>query len=243
MNHHNCEKCKIIINKKYIDLNFNPYNHYLFCKKCLKEIKVCSRTKSKKIFVLTDQELNKLKTIYLQNNTDHIFYLYDDVYEIVIEKYGSFENYKNQIQEKNKEKEIKLKKINDLKQNRENELKKELSLNKLEFKKYGDCYSYINYGKPCLKTVINNELHKNKIQNKRRIELALRLEKYDIPLDETLKGCYEYINGIDTDNIDDIVEQIKIEYMIKHNKDINQIFKIYNKDNHIKIKKYNIASK
>jgi hypothetical protein len=35
-------------------------------------------------------------------------------------------------------------------------------LNKLDFKNYGDCYSYIHYNVPDLETVLKNELTKLK---------------------------------------------------------------------------------
>ena len=35
----------------------------------------------------------------------------------------------------------------------------------LEFNNFGDCYSYINYGKPSIDEIINKELEKNNIKN------------------------------------------------------------------------------
>ena len=231
-----CDGCSLIINEKYIDNNFNPKKNYIYCRKCIIDIKACSKSKSKKIFMLSDKDIANLKTIYLNNNTDHVFYLYDDIYNVVINKYGSFENYKEEVEQKKQTKAIKIKKSNELKLKREKELKKELMMNKLEYKKYGNCYSYVNYGKPDIKTVIKEELEKEMIKNDRRIELAEKLDKYNIKLDENLKTCYEYINGLDNESINEKIESIQLEYKIKHEKDIDIRYKLYSDDNSIKIK-------
>ena len=228
--------CSLIINKKYIDNNFNSKNHYIYCQKCIKNIKVCSKSKLKKIFMLSDKDILNEKTIYLKNNTDGMFYLYDDIYNIVLNKYGSFENYKDTIEQKKKNRDVKIKKGNELKLQREKELKKELMMNKLEYKKYGDCYSYVNYGKPDIKTVIKRELEKEIVKNNRRIELAQELSKYSIKLDENLKTCYEYINGIDSESIYEKIDLIRLEHRIRNEKDINIQYKLCNDNNNIKIK-------
>ena len=100
--------------------------------------------------------------------------------------------------------------------------------NKLEFKNYGDAYSYIHYGKPSLENIINDELDKNKQKNTRRMMLAKELHKLNIPLDETLNSCYEYINNINNKPIEDVVRHIEIENFLKHKTNYNELRKKYN---------------
>jgi len=98
--------------------------------------------------------------------------------------------------------------------NREQEIKEVFKLNKLEFKNYGEVYSYINYGKPDIETIIKNELTKLADKNKRRLELSNELNKLNIPFDETFKACYEYINNIGTKDFTDIIRSIEIEHFL-----------------------------
>jgi len=223
-----CENCddikqKIIINNHYIKAK-----HYLFCKKCLRDMKICSKTKSKTIFCLIDDDIKNVKFIYLENNKTHQFYKYTDIETIVINKYGSFDNLQKIINTKNETKKIKNQKKEDTKTQREQKIKEMFQNNKLEFKNYGDAYSYIHYGKPALENVIQNELNKNKQKNNRRMMLAKELHKLNIPLDETLNSCYEYINNINNKPIEDVVRHIEIENFLKHKTDYDQLRKKYN---------------
>src|SRR5439155_1854984 len=185
MNLYYCEKCNNKISNFFPQNIINKYNYYFFCSKCLKILKVCSKSKCKKLFLLNNSDFKKLKIIYL-NNTQH-FFLYDDIKEIVLNKYGSFINLQNIINEKLIEKKLKIQKNNNLIADREQKLKESFQLNKLEFKNYGDCYSYIHYGEPTLEIVMENELKKINEKNSRRIILANELKKININLDESLK--------------------------------------------------------
>ena len=213
---YNCDNCNIKIIKFNIK-NYDINKHHLFCNKCIKMIKVCSKSKCKKVFLLNDKDFQNLKVIYLENN-NYSFYIYDDIKKIVINKYGSFNVLQDIILKKIAIKKETLKKQSNIRLERETQLKNALQLNKLEFKNCGNCYSYINYGTPDINTVISNELKKNMEKNNRRIILANKLKDLDIPLDESLKSCYEYINNLTTNNLYDIVKSIKIEHDIKYNK-------------------------
>lgn len=202
----NCEKCNNIV-----CVNINSNNFYFFCNKCIKSLKLCSKSNCKKLFMLNDSDLVNLKIIYL--NSNYNFYLYDDVYKIILTKYGSLDNLEYLIKNKRK-------KCNNIKVEREKILKEQLMLNKLEYKNYGDCYSYVNYGKPPIEQVLVNELEKLYEKNKRRLNLASELSKINMTLDETIKPCYEYINDlIPEKSIDDIVK--KIQFETKNNLVIN----------------------
>ena len=143
--------------------------------------------------------------------------MYDDIKQIIITKYGSLNNLKKILKEKKELKKKKLKKIENDKLEREIKIKELFELNKLEFKNYGDCYSYIHYGIPELNVVLTNELNKLKEQSKRQFILANRLYDIDIPFDEKFKSCYEYINNLNTNPLDDIIKAIKIEYNSNNN--------------------------
>ncbi|ARF09721.1 hypothetical protein Indivirus_2_100 [Indivirus ILV1] len=114
------------------------------------------------------------------------------------------------------------------KESREKEIKEIFKLNKLEFKNYGDIYSYINYGKPDINTIIQNTLSKLSEKNERRIRLSKELIELNIPYDETYKGCYEYINNIGTKEFIDIIRSIEVEHFLRTQTDYLQLRKKYN---------------
>jgi hypothetical protein len=179
-------------------------------------MEVCSKTKCKKIFLLTDNDIKNVKFIYLENNPTQQFYKFSDIKKVVLDKYGSFDNLQNIINQKNKYKESKHIKTKNIIAERETELKQLFELNKLEFKNYGDIYSYINYGKPALETVLENELSKLNNKNNRRIILANKLKTLNIRVDESLKSCYEFVNGLATKSLDEIVRCIEVESFLKN---------------------------
>lgn len=98
---------------------------------------------------------------------------------------------------------------------REKEIKEILKNNKLEFRNCGDIYSYINYGKPDIDTIINNKLEKLSEKNKRRNILSIELANKNLPYDETYKGCYEYVNDIGTKEFIDIIRSIEVEHFLR----------------------------
>ena len=123
---------------------------------------------------------------------------------------------------------------------REKKIREIFQFNKLEFKNFGDVYAYINYGKPDLETVVNNEIIKITNKHNRRIILANELKKLNILLDESLKSCYEYINEISTKPLDDVVRCIEIEYFLKHNTNYDKLLEKYDikKARELAIRKY-----
>ncbi len=114
------------------------------------------------------------------------------------------------------------------KEKRENEIKEIFKLNKLEFKNYGDVYSYINYGKPDIETVMKNTLLKLNEKNERRLKLSEELIKINIPYDETYKACYEYINNIGTKDFTDIIRNIEVEHFLRTQTNYLELRKKYN---------------
>lgn len=98
---------------------------------------------------------------------------------------------------------------------RKNEIQSLFSNNKLEFKNHGDCFLYINYGKPPIENILNDELEKIQTKNSRRMKLAKKLSDYDIEFEENNKLCYEYINNIGCNGINEIVRLMEIENFFK----------------------------
>lgn len=202
----NCDKCSIIVHK--INANINTDKYHILCKKCISEADICSKIKSKKLFMLSDNDIKDLKLIYVNGN--NTFFLFDDIKKIIDKKYGSYDNFKQIIDNKKKSLMAKINKSNEEKLQREIKLKELLLLNKLEFKNFGDCYSYINYGKPSLDDVINNELVKQSNKNMRRIKLSNELNKLNIQINENIKSCYDFINNLDGDcDLGNIINDIK----------------------------------
>jgi hypothetical protein len=233
-----CDNCKILLKNNFLYDHYKKDKHYLFCRICLKSLEICSKSRCKKLFLLIDSDLDSLKTIYLNNNQQ--FFIFNDVKTVILNKYGDLDNLQKILLVKKKNRELKLKKSSDNKSEREKKLKESLFLNKLEYKNYGDCYSFIHYGQPSLNTVIENELKKNINKNERRIELASELIKFNISLDETLTSCYEFINNLNSKSLDETIKSIQVEYFLKYDTEYEKLSRIYdsNKAQNIVIEKY-----
>jgi len=185
-------------------------DHYIYCKKCLQSLKVCSKTNAKTMFLLKDGDLAGLKNIYLEGS-NHVFYKYDDVEKLIVNKYGSTDNLKDIIAKRKEEYEARNVKKNKLKEERKQILKEAFLFNKLEFKNHGDCYSFVNYGKPSLDVVVNNEIMRVMERENRIKSLDAKLREKGLIYDETIGACYEYINCIGDRTLDETVKVIYIE--------------------------------
>ena len=109
--------------------------------------------------------------------------------------------------------------------NRKNCLIQALRDNKLEFKWYGDCYTYVMYDCPSLEEVINNELIRMHRKTKRKFKLASKLHKCNIVLDESLPSCYNYINNVGCKSLQEIVRDVEIEHFFKYKTDCDKLIK------------------
>lgn len=134
------------------------------------------------------------------------------------------ENEKNTIEKSNKEKKI---------IERKNKLIYEFNENKIGIptKFYGDIYSYVYYGKPSLKIIIKNEVNKISLKRRRRIKLNNELKKINIPLDESLVSCIDYINNKNNKSLSKIIRKIEIEYFLKYKTKIEEYKKIFDNEN------------
>ncbi len=223
---HKCDTCNIHIKVNLYDKN--KYLYYFFCCDCLKNIDVCSKKNCNKLFLLND-ELKNVKTIYLLNSSNK-FYLYDDIKPIVIGKYGSFDNLKKLLKERKINKKNKKCKLEIEKKIRENKLKELFALNKLDFKNYGDCYSYIHYNKPDLITVLNNELDKLKAYSIKQYIMLNDIDDNDKHLDEKVKSCYDYINDLKYNPFNDINKSI--QHDMHFNNDEYHLYENNTQQNH-----------
>lgn len=206
----NCDGCSN-------NIEFNEYRdrpvkdeHLLFCSDCTDNLKLCSHSKSKRLFCLKDDDLNKLQYLYINNPTNRQkFYLYSDVENIVILKYGSIDKLKKLLKQKEEEKVIRKKDKEDRIEHRRNKLEGVCKDNKIIMKNYGDFYSYIHYGEPSIDTVIQNELKKADIKRHKMIELASELSKYGLSFDMNDKDCYNYINNLSNRSVTETVNNIR----------------------------------
>lgn len=224
-----CQFCNNNINWDLNDLdNFDIKKYYLLCKECIKNTKVFSKTSCKKLFLLDENDLKNLKLIYLNDKNKKKFYVYCDVEKVVVNKYGSLDKLKIILEKRSKKQEDKNQRKLDQMKKRKEELMKVLMENKLEFKNYGDCYSYICWGKPSINEIVNNEIEKLKIINNRRIRLGKELSKKKLKLDENNKICYNYIYNLSSKPIEDVVRSVEIDTFLKEETRYNEFIKTTN---------------
>lgn len=227
-----CEDCDEYLKKeKHKNIRqINNFTHYVFCKKCLNNKQICSFTQAKRLFILDDKDLNSLKTIYIANPNNNIkYFILKDIINVALKKHGSEENIYNLRMAKDRENSVRIIKNQLEIEKRKEKLIDVLKENKLDFKGYGDCYSYVMYGTPNIDVVINNELEKLKIIRDRKIKLARELSKHGLIMDEECPLYYNYINGIGCKTIKEIITTIENQ-QYNNIKTINKIKKNrYNK--------------
>lgn len=232
-----CEKCNTKI--KIIGLKSINSKHYILCKNCISKEKICSKTKSKKIFLLNDKDLENLKYIYIDSPNNNKFFIYQDILNIINTKYGSYENFK-EIYNKKK---LKLNKIREkkhkIKENRRKKLEYLFRNNKMKIKNYGDCYSYIHHGYPDLEIVLENEIKKLNEKSLRKIELGKRLNEIGLKLDESMELCYNYINQVGSKTLDETIRSIEVINYIKNSK-LNNFANIFPLSNINEISKIDV---
>lgn len=210
-----CVHCNKQVLLNPFNRNYNINKHFLICKRCMKQVKIHSKSACTKLFALHDNDLNGLKNLYIENNNNNSkFFLYDDLKQIIINKYGSIEA----AAQHRTRKKSRLRKRHDKKRavsvKRTEKIKQKLMENKLEFKNYGDIYSYINYGEPSIDTIIKSHINKNQKKHSRRIQLAKALETINKQYDESSKICYNYINDIGNLSLEETIDQLKSDILI-----------------------------
>jgi hypothetical protein len=121
-------------------------------------------------------------------NNKQKYYLQSDVIKTIETKFPTTQDYIAMVETKrNRVCALKLKKQN-LVDTRKKEIIKIFKDHKLNFNNVGDCYMYINYGKPSLTTIMTNEIAKLNEQNERRKCIAKELETHSIVLDHNVEN-------------------------------------------------------
>lgn len=190
-----CVKCKNVTNKNQFTLCVTCQNNYaLFSKSfCVNEL------------LLSKSDLENLR--YFMKGQTKLF-LEEDVHMLIKKKYGDIDTYNDYKKQKlliKVNRQIQQQKIKD---ERKKKLIDKLGEYKLEYKTYGDCYTYVQYGYPELDKIIENELEKYKIIFSKKIEIINRGEQLD---EQIGSEHYNYIYGI-TENFNNI--QKNDEHMI-----------------------------
>lgn len=167
----------------------------MLCDSCQMAVLFCSENECFNVLDLSEKDLSEFKTLI----SDQKYYKMSDINTLNNIKQGKL---------------TKMEKISM----RRRDIKQEFAKNKLEFKSYGDSYLYIQTGKPDLREIIKKELNKSKMKLTRRIELAKKLHTLNIELNENDKLCYEYINNIGCNDLNNTVRQLELNsYMKKKN--------------------------
>lgn len=115
---------------------------------------------------------------------------------------------------------------------RENEIKEAFEKNKLTFKNHGDCYSFINYGKPTLQEIIKIEQDKEDMKLEMHILLSKKLKDLNISMKDNIDICENFMkNGnFNLDNIDSIIKEIEIKNLLKNDKNYDSLINSYDKE-------------
>jgi hypothetical protein len=221
-----CEECKTIQQFDVLHYREPTDNNIMLCIKCQETLVFYSKTECLKKFLLSETEIEKIRYLYFENPKNIIkLYKKKDIDLIISNKYSDVKLDDVLEQKKIKQSE-RINKINLSMLERKKNLENTFEENKLDFKNYGDCYSYIHYGYPSIENIMNNEFKKVQIKNKRRITLANRLEELKIPLDESHIECYNFIHNIGLKPINEVVRTIEIDNFLKTQTNFNNLLKI-----------------
>lgn len=210
---YSCQECSEAVYIQNMTRIPSTICHFILCNKCIKIKKLISFTKCKKMYFLTNADVNGLKYLYISNKKNiSKFYIYDEIETIIINKYGTINKITELTTIKNKQIEQKHLKKQALIKKRKDELLEILTANKLELKNYGDCYSYIHFGTPSIDDIIINSLNNLNDKQNRRIELSTELSKYYIKFDEKNSYCCDYVNNIGCSDLNSTIENIVMSH-------------------------------
>ena len=128
---------------------------FIVCNECQQNNEMFTRTYCINNLLLNKSDLNSIKCFYKSNQK---LYLKDDIQILIMLKYGN--DYVNYKEKKLLHKYKRISNINLQRDERKEKLMEKLAEYKLEYKNYGDCYSYVQFGFPDVDIVIINELEK-----------------------------------------------------------------------------------
>lgn len=213
INEYFCEDCKkkfFIINSQ--DRMFDIQKYYYYCTKCINNHKFYSKTVLLKKFYLQEEMFSHLKILYITNKSNlQKYYLQSDIINVIHTKYDDINTYLVMVNLKKNKQKVKNNKKTQIMEQRKKEIMTHFMNNKLEFNYIGDCYAYINYGKPSIQSILTNEFNKLQEQNERRILLANMLQQYSITLNKTIEDLPLVLNYIrySQGNIRNIINTIR----------------------------------
>jgi hypothetical protein len=212
-----CESCK---NEFYINLEKYDENlHIILCKKCRNIKPVYIKSHCKNNFLLRDNDLKNVKYIYgLANKC----YLRDDINNIVLNKYGSINNFLKYVDIYNKKNEQRKLKKEEIKNERRKYIQNLFVENKLEYNEIGDIFMFIETGKPSPIDIINNEIIKLDEEMTRRVQLSMHLNELGLYYDELFKPCENYIKH-KKGSMCNITENIKFNTFLKNNTEYTKL--------------------
>jgi len=212
-----CSKCKCDLH-----INFNPIDYFALCTNCTSTSKLYSKTFCIKHLLLSDDDLKFLKCLHNDNDTCRSKYYLDDDIENIIK--NKFDEIKKSM-ERRKNKRMKSEKMASI---RKENLIQRLSEFKLNYKNFGDCYTYVKYGYPNIETVIQNEISRSIELSKRKKILYKELQKYNLPYDETANlTCYNFVNGISNKSLNDTIDDVKVDNFLINHTNYSELLKKY----------------
>ena len=115
------------------------------------------------------------------------------------------------------------------KKQRKELLSQRLGEYRLPIRAYGDCFSFVEYGKPFIDEVVDNELTRADEYQKRRVELSKELNEREIIYDESYPDCLNYVKQRNHKTLHDTVRAIEIESFLRDNTNYLEIVPIYGK--------------
>jgi hypothetical protein len=196
----------------------DPDSNFALCPSCRDSCKLYSKTFCLKQLLISKDDLLPLK--YLYNVDSKVkYYIDDDIERIIKVKFKAIE--------KNKERRlVKAKHSEMVKLERRRELIEKLSEYKLNYKPFGDCFTFVQYGYPKINTVIENEIKKSIELSLRKKLLYSELKKFNIPYRED-SVCYDFINGITSKSLNDTITDAKIEDFFINYTNYEQLREVY----------------
>lgn len=219
-----CKKCKVNLNFNAVFSKFDGNKQYILCDQCISEdTKLYTKSFCINNLLLSLDDLVKLKYLFMDNINITIkkklalqqsgkYYLDTDIENFIKIKYGDIKQYNEFVKIKKNKLKTKRKKSSEIQHNRKKFLIAKLNENKLKYKNYGDCYTFVNHGFPDIDTLIKNELNKADELDKRKQILKQELEKINVPYSEKYRSlCYDYIYKISNKSLEDTIKDAKIE--------------------------------
>jgi hypothetical protein len=231
MAYYKCQRCNKIIELSNINARKPSDKYYTLCSKCIKYYDFISKTDCKKRYMLTDSDIEEYNILYFENPKNKIsLYNRKEILLVAANKHGGLDKLKNILELREHKTKLKNEKNKKIKEERKHKIIKEFRDNKLKFKYIGDSYSYINYGTPSINSIIQNEFEKINKRKVRFNKLAKELNKINIPLDESIETCHNYINNIGHLSLKTSIKEIEIEYFLINNTKYLEYKKEYSKD-------------